>query len=206
VGVLRSLGVGLWAHPLVAPVTLAWWVLAALGYLLARRRARRRDEPPPGPAALGLACALGLFVAATLTPSVVGLGWTRGTGGQGWCLPQWPRTGFGLFAPNGERRLNVVLGVPMGFFAAVPWRRRPHCTVVALAACLALPEVVEVLQAMIPPLGRVCAVVDAVDNVSGVLVGAAAGLVAGALLAAVPGRRRTRRRPASGYWPDAGRR
>jgi hypothetical protein len=55
-----------------------------------------------------------------------------------------------------------------------------------------LPDLVELGQALLPSLGRVCAVVDGVDNLSGVLLGVAA---AGAVLALLPDHREDRSRP-----------
>jgi hypothetical protein len=65
----------------------------------------------------------------------------------------------------------------------------------ALVGALLLPELIELGQAALP-LGRTCAVLDAVDNVSGVLIGLAGGALAAAVRALVQGSVRSRPRRA----------
>jgi hypothetical protein len=168
---------GLQAHPWVVATALTWWLVAALVWLLA---------PGAGRTAWSLLfwCALGLLVAVTLTPSLGSPPWWQ----AGTCAPQWPRTGFGLLAPNPERRWNVLLGVPLGL-AALAWPawtwlagRRPGLpALAAVPIALVAPAAVELGQKELPSLHRLCAVVDVVDNLSGVLV----GFVAAALLLGV---------------------
>ena len=172
---------GLREHPWVVSTALVWWLASTL--LWARLPRDRRTAW-----SLLFWCALGLLVAVTLTPSLNGP--PRGTV-PGSCLMTWPRTGFGLWAPNPERRWNVLLGVPLGVAALCwpvrvwtaprpPGTRRPAWSAAPLAAplvALVVPVAVEFGQSRLPSLGRLCAVVDVVDNASGVLVGFMIGAV-----------------------------
>ena len=190
---------GLRGHPWVVSTALGWWLVA--GLLWARLPRPRRTAW-----SLLFWCALGLLAAVTLTPSLGGP--PRGAV-PGSCLPQWPRTGFGLWAPNPERRWNVLLGVPLGLTglvwpvrvwtatAATPATRRPAdgrrrgWSFAAPPIALLTPAAVEFGQAKLPSLGRLCAVVDVVDNLSGVLVGfvlAAVGAAAHELVRSRPRR------------------
>jgi hypothetical protein len=207
-------GPGLRAHPFVLPAFGLWCLLLAAGWLVARTAARRRGRPGPGPATWLFWCAVGAVLAVTLTPGegTVDFGyWDRHVLLWGHpCLPQWPRTGFGLWAANPERRWNVLLAVPLGLAAGFCGRRpgvrsaglsggrseppggARGSTVWAVGApvlALMLPELVELGQALLP-LNRVCALLDVVDNVSGVLIG-----LGGALAIRLAGHGRSRSRP-----------
>jgi hypothetical protein len=107
---------GLQDHPWVVPAFLVWCMALAAGWATARRLAVRRGTAGPGVTTVLFWCAVGGMLAVTLTPatSLVDFGyWDRHVSIWGHtCLPQWPRTGFGLWAPNPERRANVLLGVP----------------------------------------------------------------------------------------------
>jgi len=177
---------GLRDHPWVLPSALLWWT-AAVGWWLHRRAGAARDgegRDGEGPSAWALVfwCALGGFLAVTVTPSRIGLGLDPDTLPARGCLMQWPLTGFGLTSGQPERRWNVLIGVPMGL-AAVVWplqallgrRWRRVWAYLAPLVALGAPEAVEAVQALAPGLGRVCAVVDVVDNLSGVLAGFALG-------------------------------
>lgn len=172
---------GLRRHPWVLGTALVWWLVAALLWARPDRRTVW---------SLLFWCALGGLAAVTLTPS-------RGQVVTGYCLPQWPRTGFGLWAANPERRWNVIIGVPLGLTALAwpvtawgrPGRRagRPPWSLGAPLLALAAPAVVESVQRLVPGLARQCALLDVVDNSSGVLLGfmlAAAGAVLYELLPA----------------------
>lgn len=189
---------GLRAHPWVLSTALVWWLVAVLVWAVARAGQRRGGRPPASGWALLFWCALGGFVAVTLTPSASGSGLAGEFLSRGRCYPQWPRTGFGLWAPNPERRWNVLLGVPLGL-AALAWlltapgdrRRRFLQPVAAVGVALAVPVAVELAQRVLPGLGRLCAVVDAVDNVSGVVIGfvlAAVGALVHGVLRSSPRR------------------
>jgi hypothetical protein len=184
---------GLHDHPWVLPTALLSWLVVGVAFAVVRARRRRRGRPAPSLWAAVLWCAVGAFAAVTLTPSRIGLGLDPDTMRTHECLLTWPRTGFGLWARNPERRWNVLIGVPLGFAAAAwTWRSRrvrgrPHrawAPVGALVA-LAVPELVEAVQVALPGLGRQCAVVDVVDNLSGVLMGAVAAVAGGLAGAAV---------------------
>ncbi|HEY6793735.1 MAG TPA: hypothetical protein VI248_03520 [Kineosporiaceae bacterium] len=183
---------GLDGHPFVLPAALTWWCLCGPSWLVVRERRRRRGLPGPSGWSLLFWAALGGLCAVTLTPSWIGLGVSRDTRGS-WCLLTPPRTGFGLWAPNPERRWNVIIGIPLGV-AALGWAcsrrpaagpvRRPAAgpvrrwtttipvrALAAPAAALAAPVGIELAQGLLPALGRTCAVVDVVDNDSGVVLG-----------------------------------
>lgn len=89
-----------------------------------------------------------------------------------WLTPQ-------LMAMN-DRTLNLVLFVPLGFFAALFAARSGRRSAV-VAAALAVSPVVELLQHLLPSLGRNCSSLDVADNVSGCVLGLAAGLVVAAV-------------------------
>jgi len=159
--------VGLQAHPWVVATALIWWLATLVVWW---------RLPDPSGWSLLFWCSVGLLVAVTLTPSrgASAVGTRLGT-----CLPQWPTTGFGLLAPNPERRWNVLLGVPLGL-AALAWPVRTwegsgpglrRWSLVGPVVALLAPAAVEYGQYRLPALARQCAVVDVVDNLSGVLVG-----------------------------------
>jgi hypothetical protein len=185
--------VGLQGHPWVVTTAVVWWLVGLAGWLVLPHRS---IWP------LAFWCGLGLLVAVTLTPSLNGPPrWVE----PGTCLPQWPRTGFGLWAPDPQRRWNVLLGVPLGL-TALAWplhdlahgRRRSRAWW-APPAALVVPALVEAGQARLPALRRSCAVVDVVDNVSGVLLGFLAVVaVAVPLLLLLAGRRAVARRSDDG--------
>lgn len=71
---------------------------------------------------------------------------------------------------RGERVGNVLMFVPLGFFAALLTRRPGRVALVGLVA----PAVIEVSQALIGG-GRDCAADDWLNNATGAVLGATAG-------------------------------
>jgi VanZ family protein len=83
----------------------------------------------------------------------------------------------------GDTSLNVILFVPLGL--AVGLLGRSPATARVLVAVLALPLAIEAIQSLAPMLGRGCQSRDVVDN----LVGLGIGLALGVLLSVVRARR-----------------
>ena len=83
----------------------------------------------------------------------------------------------------GDTSLNVILFVPLGL--AVGLLGRSPATARVLVTVLALPLTIEVIQSLLPVLGRGCQSRDVVDN----LLGLGIGLTLGVLLSVVRARR-----------------
>ena len=83
----------------------------------------------------------------------------------------------------GDTSLNVLLFVPLGL--AVGLLGRSPATARLLVAALALPLAIEAIQSLLPMLGRGCQSRDVVDN----LLGLGIGLALGVLLSVVRARR-----------------
>jgi hypothetical protein len=76
--------------------------------------------------------------------------------------------------------LNVLLFVPLGLAVGLlPWSR---AAAVAVLAAASLTFIVETIQLLVPVLGRGCQTADLVDNLMGLAIGFAVGLVARLLL------------------------
>jgi VanZ like family len=80
------------------------------------------------------------------------------------------------------RTLNILIFVPVGFFAAALVRVWRWPLVVAFGLSVA----VELAQREIPDLHRSCDIIDLVDNSIGALIGAVAGLLVGWVVSRVP--------------------
>lgn len=116
----------------------------------------------------GLAASLSLVVAATLTPAAAGQ-W--GPCLRGIEAPVDPRDLIG----RSDRVLNTWLFVPLGLFAGYAGVRKWWVLVLTFCA----PFAVEGLQFAVSRLDRRCQFQDLVDNVWGLVLGAAVGVVAG---------------------------
>ncbi|MGV9268604.1 VanZ family protein [Kitasatospora sp. NPDC003701] len=75
--------------------------------------------------------------------------------------------------------LNVALFAPVGLAAALAGTRRRAAAVLLGAA--ALPFAVELAQYAVPAIGRACSAQDVWDDLLGLALGAAVGLLAGPL-------------------------
>jgi glycopeptide antibiotics resistance protein len=122
---------------------------------------------------------LGVIVSATLTPQWEALAF----GAQGSSTCNLSRLGLApldeLLAVN-ETSLNVLLFVPLGAsIALIPSFR---IKVVVAVAAIALPFAIEATQLFVPLLDRGCESADFIDNLSGLAVGFAGGIVAGWLV------------------------
>jgi glycopeptide antibiotics resistance protein len=72
---------------------------------------------------------------------------------------------FGGFAGNVERCCNIALFLPLGFLAAVLWRR----PLLVIGSCAGFSFLLEVWQALI---GRGGDAIDVVHNTTGAVIGA----------------------------------
>lgn len=117
-------------------------------------------------ATLGASIALAVALAVTLVPSEFGEERIVH------CVIAMPTT-LGLFDLPAvtQESLNALLLLPLGFFSALAARR-------AWAAVLPVvitPIFIELIQALIPALDRVCSSQDVINNVTGGLLGVALG-------------------------------
>jgi hypothetical protein len=156
--------------PLFVPVVLVFVAGAVAG---AERFARATG------AARGLGVlvivAIGVVVAATLTPSANAF---RGALGSGTCdLTRLRPADLADYLRPGETLGNVLLFVPLGLVLALLPHSRTRTGLLALA--VALPFVVEAVQLSVPGLDRTCQGEDVVDNLLGLGVGLALGALAG---------------------------
>jgi VanZ like family len=72
---------------------------------------------------------------------------------------------------------NIFMFIPLGSAIALVPRSRRKAAV--LAAAVALPFAIEATQLVVVSLGRACESADISDNLTGLVLGLAAGLVAG---------------------------
>jgi hypothetical protein len=124
--------------------------------------------------AAGLILSVGLIAAATLTPGV-----DPPHGGPGCDLSRIRLAPFREVSSLGEVSLNILLFVPLGILLGLLDRSRAK--LVLIAAAIALPIAIESLQLVVAPLERACQSADVVDNLTGLGIGLAAGIVAGRL-------------------------
>lgn len=141
-------------------------VSAIVGTFVGRRVGRAFSTGPP--IGWGLVVALGLIVAATLTP--LRGGFELDSSGIGTC--DFSRVGIapvGQLLRLGDTSLNVLLFMPLGFtIGLIPRsRRRNVLAVVAIGA----PFAIETTQLLLPILGRGCQSADVFDNLTGLVVG-----------------------------------
>ncbi|MCU7820960.1 VanZ family protein [Kitasatospora sp. DSM 101779] len=159
------------ASPLLWPGVLGSLVLALLlarpvGRLLAAHRV----------AGFLLVLALGGIATLTLLPDIRRPLWENARYAADGCVTglAGPRPLAELLTAT-QSSLNVALFVPLGaaVVLAGTWPRR----IAGTAAALALPVGVEALQYALPVLGRACDEQDVWDNLFGLAIGAAIGLI-----------------------------
>ncbi len=136
-----------------------------------------------------LIVSLGVIIAATLTPTREVL--VSGLAGPGTC--DMSRIGLAPmreYAHINQTSLNVLLFIPLGMLIGVlprsPWK--PWI----VAGAVILPAFIETTQLIATPLGRGCQSADVSDNLTGLFMGLAAGVI----LAAIARRRQRARRSA----------
>ena len=150
-----------------------WPALAiAVAVSLATFRPLARRLHAPRPVTFLLVLGLGGILGLTLTPGAEAFSpFTYQD-----CLVEFVRPiGFGRVLNLGERGLNVLLFIPFGVaVGALPWSRAKGGL---LVGSLALPFVVEGIQYLVPAFARSCSTVDVVDNLTGLVIGVAIGIV-----------------------------
>jgi glycopeptide antibiotics resistance protein len=117
---------------------------------------------------------LGIILAATLTPQGEAL--LTGARGSSSCNMSriWP-VPLGDFLSLTEASINVLMFIPLGaVIGLVPRSRRKGAIVVA---AIALPFAIETVQLLVPALDRACESADVVDNLTGLAIGLAVGVV-----------------------------
>lgn len=151
----------------VLPWLIPGLVLSAILGILAGRRVGRVFGTTPA-VGWALIVGFGLVISATLTPLRAGLDFDAT--GIGTC----DLSRFGVVPPRellriGDPSLNVLLFMPLGFaLGLVPRSRRS----VALAVvAVASPLVIEIVQLVLPILGRGCQSADVFDNLTGLVLG-----------------------------------
>jgi hypothetical protein len=137
-----------------------------------------------------LVCSFGVILAATLMPHKEAF---DGIQGSGTC--DFSRLGLAPLRDllkGYDAGLNVLIFIPFGVAIAMVPRSRPKAAL--LVGAVALPFLIETAQLLVPAINRSCQSADVVDNLTGLVI----GLAAGALVAwLVPGLRRPVGRPSS---------
>lgn len=147
-----------------------------LGLVLCGPVARRLHISRP--MAWMLIVSLGVIIAATLTPTRDAL--LYGLAGPGTC--DMSRIGLAplrQYVHINDTFLNVVLFIPLGTLIGLLPRSayRP----VIVAGAILLPVFIETTQLIATPLGRGCQSADVSDNLTGLFLGLAAGVVLAAI-------------------------
>ncbi|MBP0452746.1 MULTISPECIES: VanZ family protein [unclassified Kitasatospora] len=125
-----------------------------------------------------LLLALGGVVTLSLLPDTQGPFWEYSRFAVRHCT----LTGARLRPPgewmtSRQADLNILVFLPIGLAAALAGTK-PR-VVAVLAVAVALPFVVELAQYAVPAIGRACDMQDVADNLLGLALGAALGLLAG---------------------------
>jgi glycopeptide antibiotics resistance protein len=125
---------------------------------------------------------VGVIMAATLTPQGEALQF--GARGSSSCdLSRLGPIPLAEFLQPTEASLNVLMFIPLGAaIGLVPHSRRGAAVVVA---AIALPFAIETIQLLVPVLDRGCESADVVDNLTGLAIGFAGGVLTRRLAAAV---------------------
>ena len=129
-----------------------------------------------------LVVSLGIILSATLTPSREAID----SGAAGLRACDFSRVGLAPVQELirlSETSLNVLMFLPLG--AAIGLVPRSRRKAVLVACAIALPFAIEATQLLVRRLDRVCESADVVDNLTGLAIGLAGGVVAGWLAAAV---------------------
>jgi hypothetical protein len=160
-------------------------VAIVMGWLLAPAVARALRTR--GWIAWLLVLGVGLVVAATLTPIHAPGGIDLGAARPCDLSRRWFASEADLVAMSGVS-LHVGAFLPLGVaLGLLPRRRR---SIVVMAVAVSLAPAIEGLQFVIPQLARACQSGDAIDGLTGLAIGLAAGTVARLAVWAVAGGRR----------------
>jgi glycopeptide antibiotics resistance protein len=135
------------------------------------------------PVAFLLIASLGIIVSATVTPLRGAIEF--GATGAGSCdvsriVPLAPTRWLTLSEPS----LNIAMFVPLG--VAIGLVPRSRVKAILIAAALALPFAIELIQLSATALARGCETADMIDNLTGLVVGLALGALIGWLVSRWP--------------------
>jgi VanZ like family len=134
------------------------------------------------PVALVMVLSLGIILVATLTPQWEALAF--GARGSSSCdLSRLGLAPIGELLAVNDTSLNVLMFVPLG--ASIAFVPRSRRALVVVVAAIALPFAIEATQLLIPLLDRACESADVVDNLTGLTIGLAGGVVAGGARAVI---------------------
>lgn len=179
---------------------LPWLLPGTLLSLLAAIAGARRVGAWLGVPALVagvLVLDVGVILAATLSP--LGCACPEVGTAAGRCdVSRFGLAPLAALWPPGDVAGNILGFVPIGFAIGLA-RHRRRATALLLVAIL-MPVAIEATQLLVESLGRSCEAADVVDNLTGVALGVAAGLVVAAGRAEVP----ADRGPAAPRAPRAG--
>jgi glycopeptide antibiotics resistance protein len=128
-----------------------------------------------------LLLSLGVILAATLTPL---RGAFDGVRGSGTC--DFSRMGVASIEDlrtSSDAGLNVLIFIPFGLAIGIVPRSRRKTAIVA--AAIALPFAIEMIQLLLPALDRACESADVADNLTGLVIGLAIGTLVGRFLPSV---------------------
>ena len=160
------------AYPGLAPGAA---ITIIVGFIFSRRVARAMGVPRF--VAWLLVLGVGLVIAATLTPGREPS--NLGAQGRGACdLGRLTPAPLGEILQFDDASSNIILFIPLGL--ALGLARRSRRKLLLIAGSCALPFVVEALQLAAPALGRACQSADAIDNLTGLVIGLVCGTVLGA--------------------------
>ncbi len=130
-----------------------------------------------------LLLSFGVILAATLTPLRNAF---DGGVGSGTCdLSRIGPASIEELRTYRDVGLNMLLFIPLGLAIGIAPRTRLKATVVA--AAIALPFAIELIQLLLPALARGCQSADVVDNLVGLVIGLAAGTLVGRIIPALRG-------------------
>ena len=161
-------------YPGLLPGLLITLIVAtAMGPRLGRRLGVRPSI------AWGLIAGVGLVISATLTPGSEAI--VDGIRGSGSCdLSRMTLAPFRDLFEFDEIGLNVMLFVPLGVALGMLPRSRSKAWMILGA--IAFPFVIEGTQLLVTPLGRACQSGDVIDNLTGLVLGLAAGTLIGIVM------------------------
>jgi hypothetical protein len=125
-----------------------------------------------------LIVSLGVIVSATLSPSREAIDFGAAGGGVCDLSRVGPAPVQDLFCLC-STSLNILMFVPLG--AAIGLLPRSRYKAAIVVGAIALPFVIETGQLLLPWLDRACQSADVVDNLTGLAIGFAGGVVAGRL-------------------------
>jgi VanZ like family len=129
-----------------------------------------------------LIVSLGLILSTTITPTQEAIQ-VGPTGMAGCDLSRMGLARLHEVLEFGDTGLNVLLFVPLG--AAIGLLPRSRRKAAIVVAAFALPFAIERVQLLAPLLHRGCQSADVIDNLTGLAIGLAGGVVAGWLVDAV---------------------